>query len=391
MPIATAIAGRAPFNYTLVKLAMRCNLKCVYCYWFRDDTVYDYPAVLTVDAELAYLSALERHVRRYQLKSFFVLFHGGEPMLVGPRRFDEFCEKLRALEARAGFSLRLSITTNGTLVSDAWIEMFRKHRVSVTLSIDGPQAVHDASRVDLRGRGTHDKTVAALNLMRASGLDPAVLSVCNPSLNPEAVCEYFVDELGLAAFDFLVPDANHEDTPPSIAEFYIRLFDLWYDRYSIRGIRVRFLESIVTGLLGGESHSESIGYGPTSTVTMLTDGSLEPLDVLRTAGNGFTRTKYNIRRDELQSVDQDPLWREVLAASLKLCDVCEVCPYKFACGGGHVASRFSRSRRYDNPSIYCTDFKRIFRHVWTRIQPDLFVETATGQVSLSAALAGAAR
>jgi uncharacterized protein len=386
MTALTGPGSRFPFNYTLVKLAMRCNLACTYCYWFRDESVYDKPSLLTPEAEDAYVEKLGRHIVRYRMPSFYILFHGGEPMLFGAKRFDAFCRKLRALEHEVGFKLKLGMTTNGLLVNDAWLHLFQYHDVSVTLSIDGPAEAHDTFRVDFEGRGTHRKTVDALHLLRERGLEPGVLSVCNPRLDPEPLCEYFVNGLGLTAFDFLVPDANYEDGPPSIARYYTKLFDLWYDRYSARGIRIRFIESIAGGLLGQESHSESIGYGPTSTVTMLTDGSLEPLDVLRTAGKGFTKTAFNIVDHELQDVEADPLWQEILNATVHLPRVCEECTYKFACGGGHVASRFSREKRYDNPSVYCGDFKKLFRHSWKRMRKDLFVATGQGQIPLRQAL-----
>ncbi|MBC8085711.1 MAG: radical SAM protein [Phycisphaerae bacterium] len=369
-----------------MKLAMRCNLACTYCYWFRDDSVYDKPSILTLEAENAYVEKLGRHIAKYGVPSFFVLFHGGEPLLFGLRRFDAFCTKLRALEQQLGFTLKLAITTNGVLLTESWRDLFEQHHVSVTLSIDGPREVHDRSRIDHHGRGTFDKTLRALQIMRDGGKDPGVLSVCNPAMDPESLCEFFVHELGLKAFDFLVPDANYEDAPGPIAGFYTKLFDLWYDKYSSQGVRIRFIESIATGLLGRESHSESIGYGPTSTVTLLTDGSLEPLDVLRTAGSGFTRTKYNIQSHELQDVDEDQLWREILNATVQLPAACEACAYKFACGGGHVASRYSLARRYDNPSVYCHDFKIMFRHAWHRLREDLYVNAGHQTIPLRQAL-----
>jgi uncharacterized protein len=47
-----------------------------------------------------------------------------------------------------------------------------------------------------------------------------------------------------------------------------------------------------------------------------------------------------------------------------------------ACGGGHLAQRWSAERRFDNPSVYCESWKRIFAHIWERIAPTLTVEVA---------------
>jgi uncharacterized protein len=373
-------------RYVLLKLAARCNINCSYCYWFRDDSVYQKPPRLTEEAETAFLEKLDAHAARYRISSFSILFHGGEPLLFGKRRFERLVDGLRDVERRRGFALHLAITTNGVLIDAEWAELLRAGRVAVTVSIDGPRATHDRNRVDFRGRGTFERAIAGLEILRAAGVDPAVLAVCNPADDPEDVAAFFVDELGVTAFDILVPDATHEDRPASIARFYEGLFDLWYDRYGERDIDIRFPRSIAKGLLGIPSGSESIGYGPVTTLTMLTDGALEPLDVLRTARFAITTTDLNIRTHSLQDIQRDPLWREIRDASIHLAPVCEACEYRLACGGGHIASRWSRERRYDNPSVYCSDFKAIFSHAWQRMLPDLYLDKGDEKVSLESAL-----
>jgi uncharacterized protein len=311
------------------------------------------------------------------VREFFILFHGGEPMLLGKQRFARLCGRLRELESKLGLALRLGITTNGVLVDDEWATCFREYRVSVSLSIDGPEQVHDQARIDFSGRGTYGRVIAALQTLRSWGVEPGVLAVCNPEAEPAEICDWFVNHLGLTSFDVLVPDATHEDRPKTIARYYKGLFDLWYDDYSKRGVRIRYVENLARGALGIASHSESIGYGPISTVTMLTDGSLEPLDVLRIAGTGFTRTTLNIRSHRIQDVADDPLWQEVERASLQLAGPCQSCRHKFACGGGFLPSRWSRERGFDNPSVYCADLQTIFDHVKDRVWKDIRIELPT--------------
>jgi uncharacterized protein len=359
------------FRYILLKLAARCNLNCSYCYWFRDESVYEKPKVLTPQAETAFLEKLATHIQRYQIDYFSILFHGGEPLLFGKNRFEAFCGKLRDMEKSLGFELRLSITSNGVLIDAQWAQLLKAFRVAVTISIDGPEQVHDQRRVDLKGRGTFHKVLAALPILAAEDIRPGVLAVCNPHSDPEELCELFVKRLGIRRFDILVPDATHEDKPASIAHYYKKLFDIIYDDYEMGDVHVRWLETVTKGLLGVPSHSESIGYRPVTTCTLLTDGSLEPLDVLRTAGNKATTTSFDIFNHELQEIQLDPLWREVRDASLTLAPVCKQCVYKSACGGGHIGSRWSNANRYNNPSVYCDDIKDIFGHISKRIANDI--------------------
>ena len=65
----------------ILKLASRCNLDCSYCYWFRDESVNNKPAVLTRAAEESFVTRVLEHCQANSVPVFNVLFHGGEPLL----------------------------------------------------------------------------------------------------------------------------------------------------------------------------------------------------------------------------------------------------------------------------------------------------------------------
>ena len=110
---------------------------------------------------------------------------------------------------------------------------------------------------------------------------------------------------------------------------------------------------MIRGLTGHLSVSDTIGLGPTDTVTLMTDGSLEALDVLRIAGAGGTASNSNVRNTALQGVQSDAVWHEAFHASMHLPEVCQKCEFLDSCGGGHLAQRRSTERGFDNPSVYC--------------------------------------
>lgn len=363
-----------PFTFVLVKLASRCNIACTYCYWFRDAEVYNKPAVLTVDAADAFCRRLEEHIDTFGLDRFTIVFHGGEPLLFPKRRFVDLQEKLAAIEQRTGCQIGRGVCTNAMLVDEEWAEIFRTHGVDVSVSLDGPPDIHDKYRIDFHGRGTHAETLRGLACLRAAGIEPGLIVVCNPGTDPRQVVSYVADELGIKRFDILPPDARHGDNPPPISDYFIALFDLWYDEYAAKGVRIRTLDAMIRGLLGELSVSDTIGVGPIDTVTLMTDGSLEPLDVLRIAGDGSTKTESSVHRNPLQDVQNDARWRAAFDASTRLCDTCLSCEYLDACGGGHLAQRWSKERQFDNPSVYCESWKRIFDHLWTRISPTLILQ-----------------
>lgn len=368
-----ARAAVRPTEYLLVKLASRCNLRCTYCYWFRDESVYTQAALLQDAVVDALLEKLDRHIRSYDLKSFFILFHGGEPALYGVERFEKLVARLRQLEKNCGISLRLAMTTNGLLLNPDWARVLRTYNVQVTISIDGPAAIHDQRRIDARGRGTAARVLDAIAMLRANDVEPGILAVCTPTMDPADLFEHFITELKFDQFDVLIPDATHEDTIEPIADFYIRLFDLWFDKWGDQGVRIRIIDNLVRGLIGAQSNAEGLGYGPNLHFSMLPDGSLEALDTLRMIGTDSTHSEMNIKTHEIQELQNDPFWREALEASLHLNDKCRRCPYHLACGGAHLGWRWSNERRFDNPSVYCDDLQAIFGHVWHRIADDLLV------------------
>lgn len=375
------------FAYVLLKLASRCNIDCSYCYWFRDRSVYQRPAVLTIEAELEFCKKLQAHICQYELDSFTVLLHGGEPLLFGKGRFRAFMERLELISKRTGSRLVYLISTNGLLIDEDWARLFLEFNVHVSISLDGPRETNDKRRVDFSGAGTYDRVVRAISVLRAIGLSPGIISVCDPMQDPTIPLKHFVDDLGVSTFDILPPDITHDDLRVPIAKYYTKLFDAWYSEYASRGVRIRILSGFLQGLFSAEPMTDSIGYGPVHTITMLTDGSLEPLDVLRIAGTGSTRTNLHIRTHTFQDVMTDRVWRNAFEASLNLCEACEKCEYRDACGGGHLAHRWSSKTGYKNPSVYCEDWKVILDHVWRRVLPEIRIEAHGESILLTEAIA----
>jgi uncharacterized protein len=362
------------FQFLLVKLASRCNINCTYCYWFRDAEVYKKPAVFTKDAEDAFCKRLEEHIREHDLKEFLIIFHGGEPLLFPKHRFVTFQKKLDAIEERTGCMLPRGVSTNAILIDEEWAKILKEYNINVSVSIDGPPEIHDKYRIDMKGKGSHADTIAGVENLTKAGIEPGFISVCNPDTDPAVLLKYVVEELGVKNFDVLPPDATHEDNPPPIHDYFIKLFDTWYDNYAVQGVRISTIDAMIQGLIGDPSGADTIGLGPIETVTLMTDGTLEPLDVLRIIGDGSTKTDVNVATHSIQDVQKDLRWSTAYQASLDLCDTCKACEYFDCCGGGHLAQRWSNEKQYDNPSVYCESWKKIFDHMWNRISPTLVLE-----------------
>jgi uncharacterized protein len=98
-----------------------------------------------------------------------VVWHAGEPLVLPPAYYDE-AFAIVADAAGPGCGIRNSIQTNGTLISNAWCELFARWRVQVGVSVDGPNDLHDRHRRTRSGKGTHAETLAGMARLREHGI-----------------------------------------------------------------------------------------------------------------------------------------------------------------------------------------------------------------------------
>jgi uncharacterized protein len=153
---------RAPRPFAaIVKPTDRCNLRCRYCY-----VTHRAPAAaMTAEVLEAVISAVATFGRKRGCAHF--IWHGGEPLLMGRT----FFEKVLALQRRhcSGLSLDNCVQTNGTLITPELVKLFVQTGFAISLSLDGPSAVHDANRCDARGHGSHARVMRAIETLRDAG------------------------------------------------------------------------------------------------------------------------------------------------------------------------------------------------------------------------------
>ncbi|WP_341752208.1 radical SAM protein [Candidatus Tisiphia endosymbiont of Piscicola geometra] len=167
----------------ILKIAERCNLNCTYCYFFNgpDDSYKQRPARIKNETIERLVEFLLEGIQELELNALDIAFHGGEPLLYGIKEFDDLCNIL-ITNLSSKIKLRLTIQTNGLLINEAWIALFKKHSVDVGISIDGPKEYNDKHRVDFFGRGSYDRLLKKIELLHKSSMRFGVLTVVNPDI-----------------------------------------------------------------------------------------------------------------------------------------------------------------------------------------------------------------
>ena len=361
------LLNESPIAQVVVKLTQRCNLNCSYCYVYnRGDLGYlQKPSFMSVEIFEALLHRMHAYCAARPGHKIGLIFHGGEPMLMPASVFDRFATMVTSVMGKT--IDYMTVQTNGTLASEDWIAVLQKHEVSVGVSLDGPEDVHDRARVDHTGKGSYRLVANGLKNFQEAGLLTSVICVINPG-ESGLDCYRHIQTIGVKRINFLLPDATHDSKPfyypncgeTPIADFLIPIFDEWFNDDD-PSIRIPIFNDVLRKLLGGHAEVDSIGGSFGAYIVIDTDGTIQPLDVL----NICDRTPAGKRPNVATSAIED-VWQAYFSnwnGADRPCAICKDCREFLICGGGYLPHRFSRSRGFDNPSIWCKDLFRFVQHV----------------------------
>ena len=182
-PNSTAPEARltaAPFAhpmYIMVKpVGSACNLRCDYCYYLEKQHLYANEGRQMLSDEL-----LERFIREYiesqTTPEVLFTWHGGEP-LVRPLAFYEKVVRLQQRYAR-GRRIANSLQTNGTLINDDWARFFHDQGWLIGVSLDGPEAYHDAFRRTRGGGPSFRNVIRGIDILDRHAVEWNALAVAN--------------------------------------------------------------------------------------------------------------------------------------------------------------------------------------------------------------------
>lgn len=378
----------------VVKIAQRCNLNCTYCYVYNHaDQSYRYrPVFMTKQIFEALVNRIQAYLETQPDHVVDLIFHGGEPMLLAAGELDAW---LSDATRQLGRQIRYGLQTNGTLVSDAWLDVLAKHQIRPSISIDGTAEVHDAYRVDHRGKGSYDKVVDGLRKLMDAKLDPGALCVINPEYSGINVYRH-LRSLGFKRMDFLIPDATHDSKPllygrfgsTCVADYLIPIFDEWFEEDNPE-IKIRLFVEVLRLLLGGSPLTDNLGasLGGQNYLIIETDGSIHGTDVLKICYEGASDTGLNVLENGFDELPKaNPLVFEIIDRGIPLCETCLTCPEREICRGGAMAHRYSRANGFANPTVWCADMLKLIDHIRERVSkrtPVLVVRNKAATLSTS--------
>jgi uncharacterized protein len=153
-----------------VNITTRCNLACSYCIYGGSYGRYRELPQTSMSWETA-KRAMDFLAEHSPLSKTIQLdFFGGEPLLA----FDQIRKSVEYLQRRLGrrrTKLLITISSNGTVLTDPILDFLRRNNVYLQFSIDGSREIHDRKRrFRSNRRGSYARIIR--NLERIHDADP---------------------------------------------------------------------------------------------------------------------------------------------------------------------------------------------------------------------------
>lgn len=374
-----------PFRQFVLKVHSRCDLACNHCYVYEhaDQTWRGRPLELSRETAALVARRIAEHAAEHGLGEVRVVLHGGEPLLLGVRRFREVLDLLRRKITADGVHLDLRVHTNGVLLDADFLDLFVEYSVKIGVSLDGDKAANDRHRLYRDGRSSYDKVVKALNLLREPQyreLYVGLLCTIDIENDPLAVYRGLLEHEP-PRIDLLLPHSTWDAQPPGLrgprslddpgradggaspeyARWLRKIFDVWNE--TGRPVPVRIFDSVIAALHGRPSQTESLGLVPADLVVIETDGTIEQVDSLKTAFHGAPATGLDVRRHSFTEAASHAGITARQHGLAGLSATCRACSIAGLCGGGLYAHRYASGTGFDNPSVYCADLTDLITYI----------------------------
>jgi len=315
------------------------------------------------------------HLIRHEKTDCSIVLHGGEPLMGGLHHLSSIVEVLLTELTDHEISATLGIQSNGMLFDREIGDFLRLHGMTIGVSLDGPPEVNDRYRVDHQGRPTTERLEPRLRTLTEDYSDvfSGFLCVIDPFSDPVEVTKYLLSYKS-ADIDFLYPLNNHSVLPRGksadpnatpYGDWLVAAYDYWSGLPDAGEVRI--FRSIINMWLGLPTLVESLGLFPVDLVVIETNGEIEAVDSLKAAYQGATELGFDVFRNAFDEVAAHGAVLARQSGVNSLCEICRQCEIVDICGGGYIPHRYSASRGFANPSVYCTDLKRLINHIGRRI------------------------
>jgi len=333
------------FYLTLVP-TNECSLGCKYCYTIRN--IHDKTRI-----KLEYIIKIMKTISK-ERKNIEILFIGGEPTSVGYEYFSKIMQTLIDVKKKLNLKLNFVMQTNGVLLDENWIKLFKKYNFTLGVSFDG------FSKEAIHLRPYSRKLEENLQLLQKYNVKFGVLSVFNNETINDLLEHYFLmkklkynckilplNNNGYVEEKYILKfDENNHQKMEEFAKYWL------YDKSC--NIKMSSFHSMFYTLLAEEI--PLCNSCIENRVSIRPDGSLYP------CGRPY-KDKYKIGHiDEIKEFSQfqeNEGYKKLISLKWAKIQNCIGCKYFKVCHGGCVSNNILDNSFDKTDGFYCKYTKMV--------------------------------
>lgn len=350
-----------------------CNFACKYCYTIDENKLQQ------KRISFARMKKVVDEIVTFPTKFAAFEFHGGEPLMA----FDlvrETTEYANSVFENKKKKIFFNIQTNGSIINDRILKLFKDYNFSVRVSLDGPQKINDKYRTFKNGDGSYNKVIENLKILVKKGIYPDVVCVVNRNNLEELITIHnHFSKLKIPYVRYL-PVFKEGKADKTIwvsgEDFFREYFRLIKHIVKKRkkNISVSSLNLLTWGELGVLSGRERdymcmkcpCGAG-LNMVAIDVDGGIFPCEEM--IGNKLFKLG-NIKEISIKDAYFHHSFNQFLR-NRRVEDIkkCSNCTWRQFCAGGCIHKSYTHFNRLDRESEYCSYFKKIYEElIWLKVK-----------------------
>lgn len=361
-----------------------CNLNCKYCYVpHRRDTTVMGDQVL--EATIRHIFNSNLITANRSKDPLIIVCHAGEPLVVGKAFYQKALDIIKKYDTGT-LPYTFEIQTNAVLINQDWVDFFMQNNIKVSVSIDGPESIHNKNRRTWNDKGSFAKVMKGIETLKRNNIPLRGIAVITKDslAQPDAMYSFFkdndfqsicfnIDELNgdNANTSYSVPETNYLD--PGIKQqfesFFARLFELWLgdnQQLNIREfstiLQIIFMKK--TNALEIFANDSAIAF---ASLTIATNGNITTFSPELASGLPGDLDAFTIGNvldiNSFDDLRHSPIFEKQLTAigtGIKNCAA--TCEYFDFCGGGSPANKMYETGSFETTETIACQLRQQVLH-----------------------------
>lgn len=329
----------------------QCNLRCTYCYvWKTSDKM---------SKETGEIAAYKiiKSAKKHNIEKITFKFSGGECLLELPLVL-HFVNFIRRMSKKENIDIDFVILTNGVLLTEKVVKILKKHKLRLSVSLDGLEKYNDKQRIFANGLGSFKYVEKGINnlLKEKIPFNVSVTITKNNIKNIPELTEYLLDKKIRFVFNFYreneLVNQNIENDNKKLIKYLKKAYQIIAQnppKYNILGSlldRVNLQNPHLYTCAAGRSYIIVRHDGKISSCQMMLNnpiGSIDDNDLI-----DLIVKKSFIKPNGLTVEGKYP---------------CNKCLWKYVCAGGCPLLTFNSKKTFITNSTYCDVYKTLIPEV----------------------------